>query len=198
MKLQDFWKDSEYSKMYYEEPFLEENIIKVEDRLGYKLPTSYIKFMKEHNGGIVKKRHFTVDKLTIELEGFFSLGETATFSILGDFGSSFWIEEWDYPNIGVYICDTSSGGHDMICLDYSKNNKEPEVVQVDQSKNYKVTFLAKNFEEFILNLEDKEESKTPEGFVWHYMNDYDPKTKQVSMQLVKKEVHMKFFHIDYE
>jgi len=199
MELQNFWKDSEYSKTEYEEPFLEQTIQKVETEFGYKLPASYISFMKQHNGGILKKRHFKVDESTsIELEGFISLGETVTHSILGQFGSAFWIDDWEYPNIGIYICDTSSGGHDMICLDYSKQKREPEVVHIDQSENYKITVLAENFEEFIRKLENEEENVTPEGFVWHYMNDYDPKTNKVSMQLVQKEAHMGFIHIDYE
>lgn len=42
----------------------------------------------------------------------------------------------------------------MICLDYSRNGKsgEPEVVYVDQDDDYKITFLAENFESFIKGL----------------------------------------------
>ena len=42
----------------------------------------------------------------------------------------------------------------MICLDYRKNGNtgEPEVVHVDQENEYKVTFLASSFEEFIQSL----------------------------------------------
>ena len=59
-----------------------------------------------------------------------------------------------YPDIGVYICDCPSAGHDMICLDYRKNGKngEPEVVHVDQELDYKITFLAENFELFVTGL----------------------------------------------
>ena len=199
MELQNFWQDSQYSKEEYEEPFLDDNIKKVETQLGHSLPASYLNFMKQHNGGILKKRHFIINESTsIELEGFFSLGKTATHSILGSFGSLFWINDWEYPSLGIYICDTSSGGHDMICLDYSKQNKEPEVVHIDQSENYKITILAKNFEEFILNLKNEEDNATPEGFIWHYMNDYDAETNSRSLQLVQKEAHMRAFHIDYE
>ena len=46
----------------------------------------------------------------------------------------------------------------MIMLDYTKNGKsgEPEVVHVDQGRNFKIIFLAKNFEEFIEGLVNEE------------------------------------------
>lgn len=42
----------------------------------------------------------------------------------------------------------------MIMLDYRKNGKtgEPEVVHVDQEFDYKITFLAKDFETFVRGL----------------------------------------------
>ncbi|WP_242974159.1 MULTISPECIES: hypothetical protein [Clostridium] len=36
----------------------------------------------------------------------------------GEFGSRFWIEEWEYPDIGFAIANCPSTGHDMIFLDY--------------------------------------------------------------------------------
>ncbi|MDR2938109.1 MAG: SMI1/KNR4 family protein [Prevotellaceae bacterium] len=59
--------------------------------------------------------------------------------------------EWGYPDIGIAICETDSGGHDMIFLDYRKCGKdgEPEVVQVDQDKNWEITYIAGDFESFI-------------------------------------------------
>lgn len=64
------------------------------------------------------------------------------------------IDLWNYPDIGVYFGDCPSAGNNMICLDYRKNGKngEPEVVHVDQEFDYKITFLASDFEEFIKGL----------------------------------------------
>ena len=63
-------------------------------------------------------------------------------------------EEWGYPEIGICVCNCPSAGHDMIMLDYRKsgNDGEPEVVHVDQERDYRITFLAKNFEEFTRGL----------------------------------------------
>lgn len=64
------------------------------------------------------------------------------------------IDEWNYPAIGVAICDCPSAGHDMIFLDYRAcgPHGEPAVVHVDQENDYKITHLADSFELFICGL----------------------------------------------
>jgi hypothetical protein len=68
------------------------------------------------------------------------------------------IEEWGYPPIGIYFADCPSAGHDMICLDYRECGieGEPQVVHVDQEFDYKITFVAPNFESFVRGLENKD------------------------------------------
>ena len=81
-----------------------------------------------------------------------------TFGRKHELGSQFMIDEWGYPEIGVCICNCPSAGHDMIMLDYTNcvKNREPEVVHVDQEIDFKITFLAKDFETFIRGLVSKE------------------------------------------
>jgi len=157
----DFWDDNDYSiKEYLDETPSSSLIDSIEKELGYKLPASYIELMKLHNGGIVQKSCFPTKTPTswadnhIAINGIFGIGRKKTYSLCGEIGSQFMIDEWGYPDMGVYICNTPSAGHDMIMLDYRKcgNHGNPEVVHVDQELNYKITFLANTFEDFILGL----------------------------------------------
>jgi hypothetical protein len=71
-----------------------------------------------------------------------AIGRTAEFSLCGALGSAFWVAEWGYPDIGIYIADCPSAGHDMIALDYRRPG-EPPVVHVDQEWGYQITVLAR-------------------------------------------------------
>jgi hypothetical protein len=160
-----FWDDNEYSlKEYVDESPTDELIKSIEFELGYKLPASYIELMKVHNGGIPNKTCFPTAERTswakdhCAITGIMGIGRTKTYSLCGHLGSQFMIDEWGYPNTGIYICDCPSAGHDMILLDYEKCGKqgEPEVVHVDQEWGYKKTFLAESFEIFIRGLVDSD------------------------------------------
>ena len=158
----DFWDDDEYSFENYEEESPSDELIKsVEDELGgYKLPASYIELMKMHNGGMPAKTCFPTGERTSWAEdhaaitGIMGIGRTRPYSLCGEVGSNFMKEEWGYPDIGICIADCPSAGHDMIMLDYREcgKNGEPKVVHVDQGSDYKITFLANNFEAFIKGL----------------------------------------------
>ena len=134
----------------------------IEDELGYKLPRAYIELMKSQNGGIpMKTEHKTKEATSwaedhIAISGIFGIDRSMPSSLCGDTGSKFWIDEWGCPSIGVYFCDCPSAGHDMICMDYRNCGPqgEPQVVHVDQERDYKITFIANNFESFIHGLEN--------------------------------------------
>lgn len=158
-----FWEQSDYAdKEYVDVAPSDALIAEVEQELGYKLPASYIALMKFQNGGIPRlTNHRTKEKTSwaddhIAITGLYSIGGDKTCSLCGDFGSPFWIEEWGYPDIGVYFADCPSAGHDMVCLDYRACGPtgEPQVVQIDQECNYRIVFVAENFEAFIRGLED--------------------------------------------
>lgn len=162
----DFWQESEYAyKEYVSEPFKKELINEIEKELGYKLPASYIYLMKKQNGGIPKRYCCPTNTSTswsdnhIQINGILGIGNTKYNSLCGNFGSKFWIEHWEYPDIGIAICDCPSAGHDMVFLDYREcgPNGEPKVVHIDQEFDYKITLLAQNFEEFITKLCYEEE-----------------------------------------
>lgn len=159
--LSTFWDNSEYALKNYVEDYPSDELIKsIESELGYKLPDSYICLMKLQNGGIPKNNCFSTKSPTswakdhIAITGIMGIGRNKTYSLCGELGSQFMIDEWQFPEIGVVICDCPSAGHDVIMLDYRKCGKEgePEVVHVDQEFDYRITFLAKDFETFIIGL----------------------------------------------
>ena len=158
----NFWDDDEYAlKEYVSDPPSDELIASVEAELGYKLPASYIWLMKQHNGGMPVNTCCPTYEPTswasdhVAITGIFGIGREKTYSLCGELGSQFMIDEWEYPPIGVAICDCPSAGHDMIFLDYRACGPqgEPAVVHVDQENDYKITHLADSFEEFIRSLE---------------------------------------------
>ena len=160
--LTNFWDDNWYAlKEYVSEPSSDELIASVEEELGYKLPAAYIWLMKQHNGGIPVNTCYPCDEPTcwaedhVAITGIFGIGREKIYSLCGELGSQFMIDEWEYPAIGVAICDCPSAGHDMIFLDYRACGPqgEPAVVHVDQENDYKITHLADSFEEFIRGLE---------------------------------------------
>ena len=124
--LTNFWDDNWYArKEYVSEPPSDELIASVEEELGYKLPASYIWLMKQHNGGIPVNTCYPCDEPTswaedhVAITGILGIGREKSYSLCGNLGSQFMIDEWEYPAIGVAICDCPSAGHDMMCLLYT-------------------------------------------------------------------------------
>ncbi len=156
-----FWRDSEYVLENHVFPPPSDTLIKdTEAELGYKLPSSYVYLMKMHNGGAPEKTFHTTEEPTTwsehgaELDSLYAIGNTGSYTLCGDLGSRFMIEEWGYPDIGVYIGHTPTAGHDMIALDYRfcGPEGEPEVVHVGQEDYFKITYIADDFESYIRGL----------------------------------------------
>ncbi|CQR58981.1 Imm51 family immunity protein [Paenibacillus riograndensis] len=167
----DFWEDSDYAlESYVSEPPTDELIASVEQELGYKLPAFYIEMMKQHNGGVPRDTCFPTEEGTswaedhVAITGIMGIGRDKTYSLCGDLGSRFMIEEWGYPDIGVVFGDCPSAGHDVIMLDYRACGREgePAVIHVDQEADYEITFLAKDFESFVRGLVNEEVFDTSE------------------------------------
>lgn len=164
LDLRSFWKDSDYArKEYVGAPVTDEMIQSVEAELGYRLPKAYIELLQNQNGGIPTKTcHRTSQPTTwaedhVAITGIYGLDRSRSSSLCGEFSSKFWMEEWGYPDIGIYFADCPSAGHDMLCLDYRDcgPDGEPRVVHIDQESDYEITPVAKSFEAFIRGLEDE-------------------------------------------
>jgi len=163
--LRAFWEPSDHAQERYGgEPVTDALVAAVEKTLGYTLPRAYVELMQHQNGGIPRHRcHRTSTRTTwaanhIAISGIFSIGSHKRYSLCGEFGSSFMIDMWEYPPIGIYFADCPSGGHDMLCLDYRACGPEgePTVVHAAQRWDYTITFVAANFEAFIRGLESGE------------------------------------------
>jgi hypothetical protein len=142
-----------------EDPLADEALPALEARLGHRLPHAYIALARRHNGGsFARHAHPAPSRTTwaedhVGVRSLAAIGRTAPFSLCGERGSAFWVTEWGYPDIGVYIVDCPSAGHDMIALDY-RSPGEPTVVHVDQEWDYRITVIAPDFETFVTGLVD--------------------------------------------
>lgn len=160
-----FWKDSAYArKEYVEPPPDDETVASIQLELGYRLPAAYVALARVQNGGIpVRTRHRVSEPTSwaddhVAINGIFAIGRDHASSLCGECGSQFWVTEWGYPDIGVYFADCPSAGHDMLCLDYRTcgRNGEPQVVHVDQERDYRIVVVAPSFAAFLEGLEEEE------------------------------------------
>ncbi len=139
-------------------------IAEVEAALGYRLPAAYLVLAAHQNGGIpVPCLHRCRAPTSwagdhVAITGLLAIGKSRAHSLCGEFGSRFWIDQWPYPDIGIYFADCPSAGHDLLCLDYCACGPagEPAAVHVDQSLDFKVSFVAPDFESFICGLRTAE------------------------------------------
>lgn len=145
----------------FEPPPDDELVAMVEAELGRRLPVAYVDLARQHNGGHLARSAYPTNSPTtwaddhVAVTSFAAIGRTAHFSLCGEVGSTFWVDEWGYPDIGIYFADCPSAGHDMIALDY-RGPGEPTVVHVDQEVDYRITQLAPNFATFVSGLVDSD------------------------------------------
>lgn len=134
-------------------PVTDDMIVAAEATIGYRLPRAYLKLLHERNGGIPIRRCFPTTTKTswaedhIEISSILGIGSEQ--GIDGALGSAYLIHEWDYPDVGVVLCDTPSGGHDTVMLDYSACGRcgEPEVIYVDEDR--RALRIAATFSDFV-------------------------------------------------
>lgn len=159
-----WWDDCESARQEYLGPPVTDDLVdSVEGELGYRLPASYVAFLRRHNGGLPRLTCCPSPAPTtwasdhVAVTGIFGIGRTTPSSLCGPVGSRFWIEEWGYPELGVYFADCPSAGHDMIAMDYRQAGPdgEPQIVHVDQERGYAVTVLAPSLAAFVRRLRDE-------------------------------------------
>ena len=141
-----FDDQTEYGRKYDLGPFDESRLKDAEAYLGYKLPQSFVEFLKIRNGGQLSEEYSEC-----WLTAIYGLGESkdTAYSIQDVFDE--WKNDLGCPDIGVPFGETQSGGHDMFYLDYTvtDENGEPRVVLLDNECGNSMSFVANNFREFI-------------------------------------------------
>eukprot|EP00300_Choanocystis_sp_HF-7_P003929 c12996_g1_i1.p1 GENE.c12996_g1_i1~~c12996_g1_i1.p1 ORF type:complete len:237 (+),score=59.43 c12996_g1_i1:41-712(+) len=162
----DFWSPDEDDALRGA-PLAEEMVAEAEKQLGYKLPAAYIEFLRSQNGGslrvpmVIEKEDAFVDVM-----GIYGVDSEVSNGLIGtEFNSKLWIEEWNYPKIGVYFGESGAGEHVMVCLDYEASgpNGEPRVVSVDVEEDNHITELAPTFAEFIKALQPMPDDEEGDG-----------------------------------
>lgn len=70
-----------------------------------------------------------------------------------------WINEWEYPNIGIPFGETQSAGLDMYFMDFSvvDANGEPRIVHIDNEADNSIDVVADNLEDFLTKIYNNEE-----------------------------------------
>ncbi len=143
----------------------DELVTEIEAELGYRLPDSYVELARIHNGGRVLRPCFPMSEPTcwaddhIQIDCIYAVGRTADHSLCGPLGSTLMRDEWGYPDIGIGIANTPSGGHEQIMLDYSECGPqgEPRVVHVAVDQDDMVTLVAPDFAAFVRGLVSADE-----------------------------------------
>jgi hypothetical protein len=116
--------------------------------------------VRRHNGGTLALTAHPANSPTtwatdhVGVHSIAAIGRSAAESLCGEHGSRLWVDEWGYPEIGVYFAECPSAGHDMFALDY-RGGGEPAVVHVDQEVDYRITPIAPSFSSFLDGLCDE-------------------------------------------
>ncbi|HZM82681.1 MAG TPA: SMI1/KNR4 family protein [Candidatus Limnocylindrales bacterium] len=149
-------------------PLTSEMVRHAEEVLGVRLPRAYVDVLLQRNGGVPQHRCFPTEFTTswapdhIEIEALLGIGgEWGIDTLHGEAGI---IAEWGYPEIGVVFCDTPSGGHDTLMLDYSECGAEgePAVAYIDEDRIPR--HIARTFDEFMARLVSCEQFEDDEQF----------------------------------
>ncbi len=133
-------------------PATDEEITRVEQTLGRKLPTDFLQLLKIANGGFVKDTYqaFPVEFSIESGDQFIVVEEIMGANEEGLMLSDYFIGEWELPKELVLF---SGSGHAWVGFNY-ENREIPNVVYVEpddgDGNNFHV--LADTFDEFISKL----------------------------------------------
>lgn len=132
----------EHDSTYTGPPITADMVTRAEQVLGRSLPRSYVEMLSLRNGGVPLRRCYPTRFPTswaddhFEIRAILGIGGNWGIDSSSGHGSIDLIAEWEYPDIGIVICDTPSGGHDTVMLDYTDSgpDNEPSVSYIDETE----------------------------------------------------------------
>jgi cell wall assembly regulator SMI1 len=141
-ELESIWQKPIY--LPYLQPKLTNEILeKAENKLGYKLPMELIELLKIQNGGYIRKR--LEESLNEQIYG---IGPH--FPSLTDVD---WTDYKDWVSFELKgLIPFDGDGHWNICLDYRKNNENPQVTYISIESDSQ-RLVAKSFSEYLSQLD---------------------------------------------
>lgn len=141
-----FDDESESGRGYKLGVFYESRIKEAEDFMGFRLPKSFVEFLKIRKGGLLGG-----DYSECWLTAIRGLGESrhSANSIQDLFDVC--KNDLQCPDIGIPFGETQSAGHEMYYMDYTvvDEDGEPRIVLIDNEFGNEICFVANNFREFI-------------------------------------------------
>ena len=141
-----FWEKPIYLP-YLHETLTDEKLADFEQKIGYKLPDSVVKLLKNQNGGYL---HYGLPE-TPPMQ-FWGIGESYPSLILlsDEFDQTVDYEYLSFSLRGLLAFD--GDGRYYHCLDYRQNPENPQVSYIDIEVDYQEV-IAENFDEFLKLLE---------------------------------------------
>ena len=141
-ELELIWQKPIY--LPYLQPKLTDEILeKAEMKLGYKLPKELIELLKVQNGGYIRKT--LEESLNEQIYG---IGPH--FPSLTDVD---WTDYKDWVSFELTgLIPFDGDGHWHICLDYRKNNKNPQITYISTESDSQ-RLIAESFSEYLSELD---------------------------------------------
>lgn len=129
-------------------PLTPEKVESAQRELKVKLPDSYLKLLKEQNGGSLYLNAFPVsfeDEVHLAVDYLLGIGENKREGIQQ---SGYFIKEWGLPKRIVLL---SGDGHTWIALDYREVNENPPIIYIDVEQEIEKQ-LSLSFDVFVSKL----------------------------------------------
>jgi len=141
MQLNELWENTRDAL----DPFDQDTLAIIEEKLQLKLPADYVHLMKMQNGGYLRRDTFKIKDEEIIVEELYGISANDEEGILTTIDMR---EEWELPEDIILL---SGDGHTWLFLDYRKKLEQPSVSYIDLESEIDFV-LASNFTDFINGL----------------------------------------------